>query len=109
MIREEKLMIVAKNKKGMEDIDFGRYESNDAEVFVMPFEEFDDLYSSGVFSEINKKCGLLIDDYECEEIFSDKIPAVIEAIKSVGEHRAKSFMKALRAALSYGTMIHLEF
>ncbi len=46
---------------------------------------FDYLWSSGLFREINRRCGSIIDDYEEEIIDACELPNLLAAVKWVAE------------------------
>ena len=62
----EKWIFVPKNKEGIDNCRIMEFESEDVESYDIKDEEFDLLFSAGVFDAINEKCGLCIDDYEEE-------------------------------------------
>ncbi|MBR0384598.1 MAG: hypothetical protein IJH61_07935 [Eubacteriaceae bacterium] len=66
-------IIIIKNQKGYDEYDTGIWQSDNLEMLNLPEKEFNELFFN-VFMPINKKCGLLIDDFEAELIETKNIP-----------------------------------
>jgi hypothetical protein len=50
-------------------------------------EQFYRVWATGVFLQINRSCGLMIDDYESEEIASS-FDAIVDLLRSAEKHEA---------------------
>ena len=58
--------------------------------------------------KINKECGLLIDDYESETIRGDNLKQTEKIVSNV-KLKVPEFYKAITLAISYNTMIGMDF
>ncbi|AJA50068.1 hypothetical protein CPAST_c40390 [Clostridium pasteurianum DSM 525 = ATCC 6013] len=96
------------NSLGAEEYNYGEEDSKNITVFELTKEEFDKIYSSGVFEEINDKCNLLIDDYESEEIKGDNLNTAL-SIAEKKELSCKKLIDALNLAIDKNTFIGLDF
>lgn len=105
----EKWIFVPKNKEGINNCRIMEFESEDVESYDIKDEEFDLLFSAGVFDAINEKCGLCIDDYEEEVISGKDIKKSIIITKKMDLPQNSSFIKALQAAEKYNTRAYLCF
>lgn len=76
-------------------------------VYNLPESEFIILSACGIFDEIDKICGTLIDDYESEIIKNN----LDECINIVFDEREKVqvFYKALVEAMNANTFLALDF
>lgn len=63
-----KLISVPKTPDAMQRLDFDECKSEELLEVDLGQDEFDALWDSGIFAELNEKIGLLIDDYEEESI-----------------------------------------
>ena len=91
----EKWIFVPKNKEGINNCRIMEFESKDVESYDIKDEEFDLLFSAGVFDAINEKCGLCIDDYEEEVISGKDIKKSIIITKNNGFTSKQFFHKSI--------------
>lgn len=103
-------LTIPRNQKGLEEYNQGIEYSENLYVFELPEDEFDILYSSGVFGAINEECGLLIDDYESESIARKDFSKCISIIENVsGLPEPSVFREALKLASEEGIMFAMDF
>lgn len=103
-------LTIPRNQKGLEEYNQGIEYSENLYAFELPEDEFDILYSSGVFGAINEECGLLIDDYESESIARKDFSKCISIIENVsGLPEQSVFREALKLASEEGIMFAMDF
>lgn len=73
---------------------------------ILPEEEYSVLLQ--YFANMNRECGLMIDDCESEMIFAVHLPVCRRIIESSNAH-TPVFMAALDMAIAYQTMLALDF
>ena|GEM_PF-6382798 len=100
-------IIIIKNQKGYDEYDTGIWQSDNLEMLNLPEKEFNELFFN-VFMPINKKCGLLIDDFEDELIETKNIPIAKKIMEDKG-HTTGVFYKAVCECDKNGYAIGLEF
>lgn len=96
------------NAVGEEEYNNGIEDTNNIKTFNLPDEEFNFLYTKGIFDDINNQCELLIDDYESETIDNSKISTCKEII-SLFDEEIKTFKEAINLAEVNNTFIGLDF
>lgn len=100
-----KRLAIPKNKVGENDIEYGRYETDDVIYMVFSDGEVDDMFRDGVFDKINRVCDIGIDDYESEEIPSSKIGV---AMSIVDKDKYPTFYKGLELAKEHGEYLSVD-
>jgi hypothetical protein len=70
---KDRLIVVPTSKEAEQRLDYNKCTDNDLIEYNLNEVEFDELYDIGFFAELNDKLGLMIDDYESEEILEDKL------------------------------------
>jgi hypothetical protein len=60
---------------------------------------FESLWKTGIFQEINRRCGSLIDDYEEEFVELANIPRLAVAVEAVAQAISQPELKAFFGAL----------
>lgn len=96
------------NEEGIEEYDQGIENTENIKVFKLDEEEFEELYSSGIFEKINLECNLLIDDYE-SEIIDSKNLELSQNISKGYKLKSDKFNKALELAMGKDTFVGLDF
>ena len=76
--------VVAPMDEYSKEIECGCFRSP-VRVEFIPIDDqlFDLLWNEQIFHILNKSCGLRIDDYEEEEICSEKLPHAIDAVDKI--------------------------
>ena len=98
-----RFLTVPVNRQGIDDYNYGM-ESENILTFQLLEDEFEILFRT-VFPVINRRCGLLIDDYESEEISAQNIERcwdIIDAVDGV-------FKDACSKAVLHRTFVALDF
>ena len=101
-------LIVPIDKQGMADYENDVTKTDGLKPFILPESEFNLLFKSGYFADLNARFNLLIDDYE-EEVIP---PTALEyAKKQLNELTANCpiFSEALNYAIQQNTELCLEF
>ena len=98
-------LTVPKNQPGMNEYDYGIEHTSNMIERVLGEEEFEALYNKYIFKRINDECGLMIDDYESEEISSDNLRKCIHFISEI----PGVFYEMAKIALKYDTVLYLDF
>ena len=70
---KDRLIVVPTSKEAEQRLDYDKCTDSDLLEYNLNEKEFDELYDIGFFTELNDKLGLMIDDYESEEILEDKL------------------------------------
>jgi hypothetical protein len=110
-----KTITVPKNAEAERFLDLNKCPPDQLEEIALTQEQFDKLWSAGLFAEINKICGSLIDDYEDGSISTmNSISAVLELIQSKqwSEEVTDSVTKIeglLEKAKEQNTSVHFYF
>lgn len=94
------------NSSGIEEYDYGIENTKNIDVFELTEDEFDKIYFSGIFNEINDRCNLLIDDYESEELKGDNLKIALDIAKS---NECEILIKAIKLAVEKNTIVGLDF
>ena len=93
------------NQTGIEEIEQMQEASANFETYIIPAEEYRALWKAHVFDVINNRFGLMIDDNESEKVTAEQLEEVLQAIDIV----PGVFVDAVKAAISFGTRIYLDF
>lgn len=112
-MQRKKYIRVPKDKKAMQDYDYGIQKEEQMEEMILSEEQYNKLDKLGIFDIINEKCNIIIDEYEEELLELDKIPIAIEAIqpliKDNKDEELIRLMEMLNLALSYNTIVGFDF
>ncbi len=104
---------VPKDKKAMQDYDYGIQKEEQMEEMILSEEQYNKLDKLGIFDIINEKCNIIIDEYEEELLELDKIPIAIEAIEQLinddKDEELVRLMEILNLAISYNTIVGFDF
>lgn len=101
----DRFLTVPINNDGINDYEYGVEGSDNLAEFTLSDEEFTKLYKSGLFSRINKRCGLMIDDYESETISADNLKKCIDLLQGW----RGTFRDACNMAMKHSTFLALDF
>lgn len=96
------------NEDGKREYDEGVENTDNVKVFDLPDQEFEFLYSKGIFKQINDECNLLIDDYESEIIGGLNILKSKEIISSYNS-QIDTFKEAINLAEKNKTFVGVDF
>ncbi|MCM1091749.1 MAG: hypothetical protein NC092_11670 [Butyrivibrio sp.] len=111
-MEREKYIRVPKDKKAMEDYDYGIETEEQMEDMILSEEQYSKLHETGVFDIINDKCDIIIDEYE-EVLEFDKIPIALEVVTQlINENKNENLIrlkKMLNLALAYKTIVGFDF
>lgn len=109
----ERFIRVPKNKKAMEDYDFGILQNDQIVELVLSDEQYVLLDEIKVFEQINDQCDVIIDDYEEEVLSLEKIPIALEVINSISNKTKNedltNLKEMLELALRYKTLVGFDF
>lgn len=102
-----------KDKEAIKAYNMGEDTSEQMSEWSLSEEEFNKLYSSGIFKELNCVCNVCIDDFESEIIdFSKLIMAKETIIKFKNSLPKDEFIKLYSLfleAINYQTLIAFDF
>ena len=110
-----KTITVPKSAGAGKLLDIDQCPADQLEEIVLPQEQFDKLWSVGLFKEINRICGSLIDDYEDQSISEmGAIQAVLEFVQSKQwgddiDDSMKKIESLLVKAKEYKTSVNFYF
>ena len=76
-----KVICVPLSKGAMKRLDTDSCTDNDLREVSIGEEEYDRLWNSGIFDQLNAKLDILIDDYEDEIITFEKLELAIEIVR----------------------------
>lgn len=96
---------VPKDKKAMDDYDYGKESPQQNIEWILNSNEFDILWNLGVFNELNCKCDIIIDDFEAEVITYDKLHIAAETIENILTNIKTEEVKAYEVILKLQKMI----
>jgi hypothetical protein len=105
-----KWLTVTKNEIGLDEYDHGVYRSENLVGCEMQKEEFDILWSLGLFNAINEACDLMIDEFEEETIKKEHFEicnAIIENTEGIPKDSV--FVKMFNLAKEIGLSLELDF
>ena len=112
-MERNKYIRVPKDKKALEDYDFGIQKEEQMEEMVLSEEQYEKLNKIGVFEIINQTCDIIIDEYEEEVLELIKIPTALEVIeKLIKDNESEELLrlkKMLELAVSYNTIVGFDF
>lgn len=112
-MEREKYIRVPKNKKAMEDYDYGIQKEEQMEEMVLSEEQYSKLDEIGVFDIINEKCDIIIDEYEEEVLELDKIPIALEVVTQLtNDNKDEELVRLkemLNLAITYKTIVGFDF
>lgn len=112
-MEREKYIRVPKDKKAMEDYNYGVEKKEQMEEMVLSEKQFSELYDIGVFDIINDKCDIIIDEYEEEVLELDKIPIALQAVTQlINDNKNKELVRLkemLNLAITYKTIVGFDF
>lgn len=112
-MERNKYIRVPKDKKAMEDYDFGIQKEEQMEEMLLSEEQYDKLNEIGVFEIINQTCDIIIDEYEEEVLELSKIPIALEAVeKLIKDNESEELLRLremLELAVSYNTIVGFDF
>lgn len=112
-MEREKFIRVPKNKKAMEDYNYGIQKEEQMEAMVLSEEQYNKLDEVGVFDIINEKCDIIIDEYEEEVLELDKIPIALEAVTQlINDNKYEELVRLremLNLAITYKTIVGFDF
>lgn len=93
-------------------VDFNRCSKADFNIWYLDELEFEELYKTGIFDQINTACDLMIDDFENERLNNEFIDSVLELIKE-GSYfyniQIVKLVELLKLAKSKSTFIEFDF
>lgn len=112
-MERNKYIRVPRDKKAMEDYDFGIQKEEQLEEMVLSEEQYNKLNEIGVFEIINQACDIIIDEYEEEVLELSKIPTALEVIeKLIRDNESEELLRLremLELAVSYNTIVGFDF
>lgn len=112
-MERNKYIRVPRDKKAMEDYDFGIQKEEQLEEMVLSEEQYNKLNEIGVFKIINQACDIIIDEYEEEVLELSKIPTALEVIeKLIRDNESEELLRLremLELAVSYNTIVGFDF
>lgn len=104
-----KIIIVPKNKEAEIALDYDTATPEQVVELNLTDDEFEKLWSEGIFSLINKLSNCNIDDYEDEHITDlDLITNSFHELKKV-PNNPEEIIKMFEFAIMYKTSIHFYF
>lgn len=101
----KRFLTVPKNEEGIIEYDMGIESSNNLNVYILPEEEFNNLWAA--FNVMNGRLGLLIDDYESEIIENDYLEKCKQILQEM-KVDSPIFIRALIEAIDYNTILALD-
>ena len=112
-MERDKYIRVPKDKKAMEDYDFGIQKEEQMEEMVLSEEQYNKLHETGVFDVINEKCDIIIDEYEEEVLELSKIPTALEVVTQLINNNQNEELLRLKEMLNlavlYNTIVGFDF
>lgn len=101
----KRYLTVPKNKRGIDECEYGIQHTENMIEAVLDEDEFDKLWKNDVFRTINDRCQLMIDDYESEDINAENISKCMDVISII----PGKFLEMARLAVNYDTFLQLDF
>ena len=93
---KDRLIVVPTSKEAEQRLDYDKCTDNDLIEYNLNEKEFDELYDIEFFAELNDKLGLIIDDYESEEILEDKLKNLEDFMECyLGKHPRNILLRNL--------------
>ncbi len=112
-MKRDKYIRVPKDKKAMEDYDYGIQKEEQMEEMVLSEEQYNKLNEIGVFDIINEKCDIIIDEYEEEVLELGKIPIALEVVTQlINDNESEELLRLkemLNLAILYNTIVGFDF
>ncbi|BCJ93241.1 hypothetical protein acsn021_08100 [Anaerocolumna cellulosilytica] len=112
-MERERFIRVPKDKKAMEDYDYGIQMKEQLEEMILSEGQYRVLDDLGVFESINKECNIIIDEYEEEILELDKIPTALEVVTQLINRNENEELVRLREMLilatTYKTVVGFDF
>ena len=112
-MKRDKYIRVPKDKKAMEDYDFGIQKEEQMEEMILSEEQYNKLSEIGVFDIISEKCDIIIDEYEEEVLELSKIPIALEVVeKLINNNENEELLRLkemLNLAVLYSTIVGFDF
>lgn len=112
-MERQKYIRVPKDKKAMEDYDYGIQKAEQMEEMVLSEKQYNELDEVGVFDAINQVCDIVIDEYEEEVLELDKIPIALEVVTRLSNDYSNEELvklkEMLELAISYQTIVGFDF
>ncbi|MBR3025451.1 MAG: hypothetical protein IKH71_13505 [Oscillospiraceae bacterium] len=112
-MEKRRYISVPDNKKAMEAYDSGTENTEDLISWILTESEFNSLWNSGVFDLLNKRCALLIDDFESELIDAEKLITAWNVVNELKERSDNKELEHLYAlileAINRETVIAFDF
>lgn len=112
-MERKKYIRVPKNKKAMEDYDYGIQKEGQMEEMVLSEEQYSKLNEIGIFDIINEKCDIIIDEYEEEVLELDKIPIALEVVTQlINDNKNEELVRLkemLKLAITCKTIVGFDF
>lgn len=110
---KQRFISVPENSKSMEKYYYGIESKEDMIEWILSENEFNSLFNSGIFDQLNSQCELLIDDFESEIIDADKLiiaETTIRNFKSTNNNKDIEHLHHLiLEAIKRGTQVSFDF
>ena len=105
----QRYISVPKNKKAMEAYDLGE----EMIEWKLTESEFNILFNSGVFHQLNEECDVIIDDFESEIIDVDRLSTaeavILKLQESVNNKEIEHLYNLILEAIKNETLIAFDF
>ena len=112
-MERKKYIRVPKNKKAMEDYDYGIQKEGQMEEMVLSEEQYSKLNEIVIFDIIKEKCDIIIDEYEEEVLELDKIPIALEVVTQlINDNKNEELVRLkemLKLAITCKTIVGFDF
>ena len=109
----QRYISVPKNKKAMEAYDLGEERPEEMIEWKLTESEFNILYNSGVFHQLNEECDVIIDDFESEIIDVDGLSTaevvILKLQESVNNKEIEHLYNLILEAIKNETLIAFDF
>ena len=105
MAHHEHYLTVALNDKGREEYDCGVESSENMISFDLPMDEFEIIYPD-VIDEINTTVGTLIEEYESDVIFNNKLSLIDKIIEKL---QVPTFKRLVDKAKEVGSDLYFDW
>ncbi|MBO5352482.1 MAG: hypothetical protein J6A77_04215 [Lachnospiraceae bacterium] len=112
-MKREKYIRVPKDKRAMENYEYGIKKEEQIEEMILSEEQYYRLNELGLFRVINEECDIIIDEYEEEVLELDKIPIALRIVTELLEKNKSEELlelkKMLNLALINKTIVGFDF
>ena len=113
-MNRERYIRIPKDKKAMEDYDYGIQTPEQMVELVLSEEDYTFLEKVKVFDLINQQCDVIIDDYEEEILDIFKIQQAIDVVNNLlAKYNDNELLVKLKEyleyELKYGTLVGFDF